>query len=174
MELTRPERWILSNQYRLLEALYAEDAEHFRKVREALESGDSALIASYSAFIRFERPPLSDEDSSLVHAILSMYDALQASHRELSDPTDIEVASLQFPGFDAEVETAFRQYTGYLIEEEKEFIDLDRQADLTSVGPSLPMYRRMLEAWRSYANARQLSLVQILYLLQAGTEPTHD
>src|SRR5687768_9113371 len=171
MHLTRPERWILSNQYRLLEALHTEDADHYRKIREALESGDSALIASYSAFIRVEHPPLTDEDRSLVATILSLYDVLQASYRELEDKSGIEAEAVQLPGFDAESESGFGEHAQFLIEGEKQFVELDRRSDLVSAGPSLPMYRRMLEAWRVYGNATTLSKVQILYILEAGTEP---
>jgi hypothetical protein len=35
------------------------------------------------------------------------------------------------------------------------------------------MYRRMIDAWRIYGNATTLSKVQILYILEAGTEPSH-
>jgi uncharacterized protein YfbU (UPF0304 family) len=153
--------------------MHAEDADYYRKVREALESGDTALIASYSAFIRFVHPPLSEEDRSLVATILSMYDALQAAYRELEDKTGIEAETLHLPGFDAETESGFGEHARDLIEGKKLFVDLDRKDNLVSPGPSLPMYRRMLDAWRIYGNATTLSKVQILYILEAGTEPTH-
>jgi uncharacterized protein YfbU (UPF0304 family) len=174
MHLTRSERWILSNQYRLLEVMHAEDADHYRKVREALESGDTALIASYSAFIRVVHPPLSDEDRSLVARILSLYNALQTSYNAMEDKTGIEPEDLQLPGFDAESEGGFGEHARFLIEGEKSFAELDQRDGLVSPGPSLPMYRRMLEAWRLYGDVTTLSKIQILYIVEAGTEPTHD
>ncbi len=39
MKLTRTERWILSNQYRILEALYPDERGSLEKARIALESG---------------------------------------------------------------------------------------------------------------------------------------
>jgi hypothetical protein len=39
MKLTRTERWILVNQYRILEALYPDEAKWFAENREALSSG---------------------------------------------------------------------------------------------------------------------------------------
>ena len=174
MQLTRSERWILSNQYRLLEALHPEDADHYRKVREALESGDTTLIASYSAFIRQTHPPLSEDDRSLVAATLSLYRALQTSYTALEDPTGVEAEALQLPGFAAETEGGFGEHARFLIESETQFAELDRKDDLVSPGPALPGYRRMLAAWRLYGIATTLSKVQILYILEAGTEPTHD
>lgn len=39
MDLTREQRWILANQYRILERLYPNEAECHAKAREVLENG---------------------------------------------------------------------------------------------------------------------------------------
>ena len=43
VKLTRVERYILSNQFRILEALYPDEASHFATTREALEHGYEIL-----------------------------------------------------------------------------------------------------------------------------------
>ena len=178
MELKRSERWILSCQYRILEALYPQEADEFRKVREALDRGDAAVIAAHAPFSdRHEPldPDLSEEDRSRIRRILSLFDALQHSHREMEEPPAIDdPEELLFRGFDAESERALAEYASRLLAETGQFAHVDHKESLDGEGPMLPAYQRMLDAWRTYSDKRDLTTVQIFFILEAATEPTHD
>jgi uncharacterized protein YfbU (UPF0304 family) len=178
MELKRSERWILSCQYRILEGLYPEEASEFRKVREALDRGDVALIAAFAPFSDHNEslePDLSEDDRAQVRRILSLFDALQHSHRELEEPTAIDdPEELLFRGFHAENESTLGEYASRLLAETGEFAHVDHKASFESDGPLLPGYQRMLDAWRTYSEKRDLTTVQIYFILEAATGPTHD
>jgi uncharacterized protein YfbU (UPF0304 family) len=175
MELRPSERWILLNQYRILEALYPGQADEYREVREALERGDAALIATHAAFLEVDKPLLGEAERSLVRRILSLYDALQHSYRTLEEPPSIDdPEELLFRGFDAEGEGAFTEYARLLLAETGQFAHVDHKGALDSDRPELPVYRRMLDAWRTYSDTRDLTTVQIFYILEAATESTHD
>lgn len=174
MDLTPVDRWMLVNQYRLLERLYPEDAEEHRRIREALESGDAKAITAHAAFLAAVEPPLGDEEAAFVDEILEMYQALQRCHGALEDASGIEAEHVRFPGFAAGTEEGFRRHTRALIAGDDALSDFDRTDDLESAADSLPRYRRMLDAWRLYGRSTDLSKVQILYILESGTEPTHD
>jgi len=175
MELKPSERRILSNQYRILEALYPQEADEFRRAREALDRGDAALVAAQAPFIDIDGPDLSEEERSLVRRTLSLFEALQASHRDLEEPSGIDdPEELLFPGFEAESEGAFAGHARLLLAETGRFSHVGHKERSDGDRPMLPAYQRMLEAWRVYAEATDLTIVQIFYILEAATDPTHD
>lgn len=62
MKLSRTERWMLSNQYRILEALYPADAGSYARHREALESGYELHYDWMIGSIYDDKDTLSSED----------------------------------------------------------------------------------------------------------------
>ena len=94
MKLTKQERLILSNQYRILEKLCPEEADAFSKQRIAIEEGYP---------LEYDWKHLCDEMSETeceeVIDILSMFSSLVCSTLELKDKSGVELQKIKFPGF---------------------------------------------------------------------------
>ena len=51
MHLSRTERWLLANQYRILEALVPDEADWFRKARTVVEEGFAGEYEDICKFV---------------------------------------------------------------------------------------------------------------------------
>jgi len=166
MKLSRVERWILSNQFHILEALYSDNAGHYAEAREALESGYELHYKWLSQHIYDGRDIMTPEESSEVIDILSMFDSLKQVYWRLSDKTGIEQRRVEFCGFDGNHETKQMGYARYFCTSEGgRFTDLDRGDDFNSHTPTLPRYRRMLSEWKKSADKNNLSKDDIIRII---------
>lgn len=149
VKLTRVERWILANQYRILEVLQPDDAGHFRHAREALESGYELEYASIAENVYDDPHILSIGDCTEVLDTLAMYESLQQAYDELTDKSGIEEHQVRFPGFDGNNESTRIGYCRHFCErgDDRRYESLRRPADWNSHMPSVDGYRRMLEVW---------------------------
>jgi uncharacterized protein YfbU (UPF0304 family) len=172
MDLTRTERWMLANQYRILEALDPDSANYYEKVREALEEGLAAPIDWYAEHIYAEPHTMSRADCSFVSDVMAMHDALQSSFKHLGGVEGLEPESLRFSGFDGNNETKFMGYARFIIEREERFTYLDRNPDLNSHMPTLEVYERMLAAWGRHEKKHQLTAQQINDILSSRIHPS--
>jgi uncharacterized protein YfbU (UPF0304 family) len=154
MKLSRTERWILSNQYRILETLYPAEAASYARNREALDSGYELHYGWMAERIYDEDDMLSEEDCREVMQILNMYLALKRSYEALQDKSGIEEWQIKFSGFDGNNETTRLAYMRYLNEEGEAYADLDRGDNFNSHMPSLDGYRRQLAEWKALVNRR--------------------
>src|SRR5688572_15542499 len=103
MDLSRTERLILANQYRILEALFPADADYYRDKRTALEHGFEYHYDEVAGDILSDT--LSAERCNEVIEILQMYRSLTYAYRALEDKSGIEPRAIDFPGFDGNHET---------------------------------------------------------------------
>lgn len=108
---------MLSNQYRILEKLYPEEAEHHARAREVLEDGyelNYDWIAEHIA----ERPMSEDECKEDLD-ILDMFSALERSYARFAEkPAGVDERDVRFHGFDGNHETEQLGYASFLIEKE--------------------------------------------------------
>jgi uncharacterized protein YfbU (UPF0304 family) len=153
VELSRKERWILSNQLRILEALYPNDADYYRKNRTAIEEGYS-LHYSWAAEHIYEE--LSYGECKEVLDILEMHSMMQRAYERLSDREGIEEWKVKFAGFDGNDETRLMGYAQYFVEELGRYSDLDIE-DFNSHMPSIGGYRLMLLAWKESTDVHHLT-----------------
>jgi uncharacterized protein YfbU (UPF0304 family) len=168
MKLTRAERWILSNQFRILEALYPDEAESFQKAREVVEEGYELNYDWITQHISPDNHMLSDEECREIIDILAMFSALKDSYQNLTDASEIEEQAITFGGFDGNSETTQRDYVLFLVDREHKFLSLDRGHDFTSDRPRLYAYRRMLLEWRKSDESYELVKEDILRIVSAG------
>jgi uncharacterized protein YfbU (UPF0304 family) len=168
MKLTRAERWILSNQCRILEVLYPEEAEDFQKAREVIEAGYELNYDWITQHISPDNRMLSDEECREIIDILAMFSALKDSYQNLVDPSGIEEHAVMFSGFDGHSEITQRDYVLFLVDREHKFLSLDRGYDFTSDRPRLHAYRRMLAAWRKFDESYDLAKDDMLCIIAAG------
>jgi uncharacterized protein len=146
MDLSREQRWMLANQYRILERLDPEEEEYYARAREVLENGFELNYDWISDHI-YEQTMSKDECSEVI-AILDMFSALEQSYERLGEKPDIEEHAVRFLGFDGNHETAQLGYASFLIHKEGKFQELAERGDrLNSHMPVLGAYRRMRGVW---------------------------
>lgn len=173
MELSRTERWMLANQYRILEALYPDEADAFAEAREALESGYELHYRWLAERIYDAPDTMTAEECTEVVDILDMHRALKRSYEALSDKSGIEEYAIQFHGFDGNNETKQLAYARFFCNlDGGRFTELDRGDDFNSHMPSLDTYRRMLAEWKRLDKSHELSRDQIVKITEARVHPS--
>jgi uncharacterized protein len=155
MKLSRTERWMLANQYRILAALDPTRAAKYNDCVLALEKGYAKVIDRMAAHV--SRDDTDHKESEEVDEILTMFDSLQRAYRILEDPYGVDPAQLQFPGFDAKTEGDYLGYAKFLLERERWPEHLDAARDLDTRTPMLRQYRRMIDEWKKRARDGEIS-----------------
>jgi uncharacterized protein len=166
VELNKFERRLLMNQYRILSLLDQSNADHYNKLRDALENG---YVASYQDdLFAGILDGLSMEQCAFVREVMNMFDALQRSYDALDDKQGIEEERTKFPGFDSDYELAHLGYARFVVEREGRFSHLKPfSADFISHTPMLDRYRRMYDIWKLAQNRYELTRDDITAILGA-------
>ena len=163
MKLTKTERWILSNQYRILEKLDPDQERDYARGREVLESGYALEYGWISEHLLDEFPV--DECREVID-ILDMCQALRRSYEKLGNKSGIEEWRVHFRGFDGNEETGHMAYARYLTEDEGKFQEL-RNGGLNSHCPTLDRYRSMLSEWERSPNKSELTREDLVRIAHA-------
>jgi len=167
MKLTKTERWILSNQYRILEALYPQEQKDLAERREALESGYEAEYDSMSQHIYDDKDCLTEEQCREVIDILSMFRALH----DAKDKGGVEEKETILEGFDGNdtLESSYMAYARYFCKSDGGRFEESRKGDFNSHSLMLGIYRRMLKEWKNSAKPHQLTKEDIVRIVGART-----
>lgn len=173
MRLTRAERLILVNQYRILAQLDEEEAEGYQEYIEILANGYEGFYDSVDESVHCET--LLEEECGLVLDILSMYDWLASYMNE--HPTDDEVLKhvwARFQGLDLNNEGKYWSFARFLLQVQGKFELLQAAAapalvldDYNSHQRMLGKYDRMVGEWRSYRGDPDPGHEQVLAVLEA-------
>src|ERR1700722_14251477 len=108
LKLTKTERVILANQYRLLEILVPDESDYFAQRREIVEKG---YPIHYSEIDQWFYDEMEPEASREILDILNMFRALtNAAARKLTVG-----AKLRFRGFDGNEESSEFAYVTFLV-----------------------------------------------------------
>lgn len=176
MELSRLDRVILANQYTILQAIDSENAEHYEQALQVLKGGYELEYEAYIACIVYPDTMPYDE-CVLVIDVMDMYMAMQRSYDKLEDKSEIKEGKLDFPGFDGNHETRYMSYAEFVVEKQGKFtplrFDKDRCNDtpphildrFNSHSPTLDLYRRRIEVWKSLSDKYNLSKDDISSIL---------
>jgi hypothetical protein len=165
MKLSRTERWMLANQYRIMAALDPARAARYNDCVVALEKGYAKVIDRMAEHV--SRDDTDHKESEEVDDILTMFEAIQRAYRILDDPYGIDRALLQFPGFDAKTEGDYLGYAKFLLERENWPEHLDAARDLDTRTPMLRQYRRMVDEWKRRARDGELSQRDLVAIVDA-------
>jgi len=165
MNLSIKDRLILSNQFRILEALYPDEKQHFSNTREAIESGYEIEYDWQTQYIH--REVVNVEECNQVIDILSMFDVLKHAYESIEDKSGIDEYKVKFLGFDGNNETKQMAYARYLRKNGK-FTNLESLDDFNSHCPMLATYRRMLNEWSRSDKKYQLTKDDIKRITKAG------
>lgn len=142
MQLSKKDRWILSNQHAILQKLYPEEASFHERAREILENGWELEYKGISQNIYEET--MSEEECLEVIEILAMFNDISS----WQETNKTKIDNLNFQGFNGNNEVDRLSYARYLIGKEGYFIHLKELKDLNSHMPVSDMYRRMLSEWK--------------------------
>ncbi|HBJ1652010.1 YfbU family protein [Clostridium botulinum] len=165
MKLSKVERLILANQFKILEALYPDDEKYYSNSRIALEEGFESHYDN--CFEVLSENELTSEECDEVIEILNMYRAITFSYQKLKDKEDIDEDEVKFEGFDLNDENEGKRviYTRYFINDLDRFEELkygDKYADFNSHSIMLPTYRNRLGKWKQLEKSFNLSKDEII------------
>lgn len=164
--LTRVERLMLVNQFRLLQVANKDDdrlREHYRRLEEIFERGYVQLYDEAFRALNDELPP---EVSEEVLSILDMHRAMLWSLGERPDPEYVE--KVKFQGFDANNEWEYLGFAKF-IQQHPDRPKYEELRIFNSHGATLPRYRKMLAEWKRMGRPTHLTRPQIDAILEAGT-----
>lgn len=172
MKLTKVERWILANQYKILEHLDPDNAKEYQVMQEVLENGYELEYDWKTQHLYDGDDVVTEEKGRYVIRVMAMYDALQRSYERLADKEGIEERALAFPGFDGNNEGEYLSYARFLREREGKFTHVKDDSDnLNSHFPTLEVYDRMREVWAQLGEKHELSRDEIRAILDARIHP---
>jgi uncharacterized protein YfbU (UPF0304 family) len=175
MQLSITERYIISNQLRIMEMLApltseGKDAyytkEDLRYAREVVVRGYELEYADLTEHIY--RDPVPEECCAEVLDILNMFDTLEYSYDQLEDKTGLDEKEVLFEGWGGNYETREMFFAQHFCEGRERFTKLGRRAWANCHHPTLERYRAMLKEFNALPEPYGLDLEQIKSVLRAG------
>lgn len=160
IRLSRLDRLFLSNQMKILEALYPREAEAIAVQREAVERGYEILYGSDMDHIYDGDDVMTEEESREVWDTLSMFDAI---NRFIKNADDVEIKErnfTKFSGYDGNDESKFMAFSAYTVERLRRFAHVPLENDMywNSHRPMREIYGRMLSEWYNVPKERRFAL----------------
>lgn len=179
MKLDRKERFIISNQLKILEALYPEEASSYAIQRTAFEEGYESHYLW--AMEQIAENPLTEAESNEVIDTLNMFRAIHQCYKNLSDKTGIEEHDIRFRGYDGNdpFECKLLGYARYFVVELERFQEIledqEEHFDFNSHSEMLAVYRRMLDVWKRLPaeQRHKLNKGQLVEITNARTHPQY-
>lgn len=167
MTLTKLQRLLLINQFKILERLYPDEADYYESLRIALKNGYSR---NYDDLFQWINNDLPYDECNEVFEILCMYSHINLSYRNLEDKSNIDASNIKFPGFDGNNEGKQLCYAKYLMDKLGKFDELhdsNEHPAYNSHTQMLGKYRQMLTEWNSCQDKYRLTADEITNILNA-------
>lgn len=168
MELTKKDRVLLINQYKVLAALNKDEEAYYLELIEVLERGYEIFYSLVDEWISEDMP---EDEGRFVLNILDLYRAIEDVKRSTKDERLFKHEYSFFRGFDGNNETAHMGFCRFLIETQGKFQEQTpyklRNDNLNSHMPMIDKYQRMLAVAATLPSTRKMSLEQILAVLDA-------
>lgn len=159
MKISPLERWMISNQLRILEALYPEDAESLAIRREAIECG---YEFAYDINPPVDPDTMSEDEGREVWDTLDMFRAIDQSIRKLGTNDFENHPKRKFRGYDGNNETRFMAFTSYTVKRLGRWttLPMEKSDYFNSHCPMRDSYKRMLKEWKRISSAKSFSMTQ--------------
>lgn len=168
MKLSKKDRVLLINQYRLLAALDKDEETHYRELIGILENGYEIFYSMVDEWISDDMPA---EEGKFVLDILDLYRAIDDLKRSSKNK---ELADHQYSflrGFDGNNETEYMGFCRFLIEKQGKFQEQQqyflKNDHLNSHMPMIGKYKRMLEVAATLPNIWSMKVEDALRILEA-------
>lgn len=155
--MNKKDRFIISNQLKILEGLYPEDAQYYAQHRTAFEEGYESHYGWAMEHISNET--LTEEVTREIIDTLDMYRAIYFYQRDHGIDGFNEY-QLKFSGYDGNdpFESKMMGYARYFVVELNRFTEvLETQGehfDFNSHAPKRGKYQRMLAIWKAIPAGR--------------------
>ncbi|WP_262034252.1 YfbU family protein [Serratia liquefaciens] len=166
MKLTKKDRLLLINQYKILERISPEDSEHYSELISILENGYSIFYSMVDDWISED---MTESECNLVLQILSIYRMIEDRKRVDKDEALLNHTHSYFRGFDGNNETSLMSFARFLIFDQNKFSEqldyLSKNDRLNSHTPMKNKYQRMIDKWNGMSDKWDVStndLVEIL------------
>ena len=168
MKLSKLERLILINQYRILSELRPNESDKYNELIEILENGFTIFYSEIGNWINDDIP---EEEGKLVLDILSLYRIIDDYIRANPKHSFQDHSWIYFRGFDGNHETSYMGFAQFLIIEQHKFSEqesyLEKNDNLNSHMPTLHKYQSMIEAWKDMGKKYKLTEDEIRKILDA-------
>jgi len=155
MQLSKIERLILANQYEILATLSSNDKDREKSYLERKKIVDEGYLYEYEClFESIQENKMTEGEYQEVSEILTMYNDIQYSYKNLADKGGIDEQEIIFEGFDMNLEAGQYCYTNFLLTKlgtDRQFLP-KRSPDLNSHLPKLKKYRKMYAVWKAIPN----------------------
>lgn len=160
-EFDRYNKLNLTNQYKIIEKLYPDEADYYSRHRKALEEG---YAYQYDWIFEPFSTELSIEECRYVWDVLDLHRALFSSVKRL-DTNDTNLnKKIKFKGFDGNNETKYLVYAEYILHDLNRYMELHSN-DYNTHSPTSNKYSRMLKSWEKYNKTHKLNEQQIKEIL---------
>lgn len=152
MSFTKNERFIISNQMKILEKLDADNAKEYQRTKLIFDEGFEEECEEAMEHIK-ER--LVSEYQRDVRSILNIYSILRRSFDSLEDKSQINEEDVKFPGYETndDLESAMAKYAEFLVTGSKNWSDAVKGQSLhwqyKSLVSKLKKYQRMIAKWEA-------------------------
>ncbi|MFZ6770866.1 YfbU family protein [Undibacterium sp. Di26W] len=167
-KLSKNERLILINQYKILASLNKDEEDHYLELIEVLERGYAIFYSLIDEWVSDDMPI---EDCKFVLDILDLYRTIEDLKRSTKDEQLSQHTYSFFRGFDGNNETDHMSFCRFLIENQGKFQEqtpyLLKNDNLNSHVPMSDKYLRMLEAAKEIPNIWNMTTEQALRILNA-------
>ncbi|WP_219702749.1 YfbU family protein [Marinomonas lutimaris] len=146
MEISKKDRVMLINQYRILALLDENEASHYNELIQILENGYSKFYSLIDQWVSDDMP---EEEGELVLNILTLYRAIDSVKSKFKSEEVTQNPYSIFPGFDGNNETEYMSFARFLVKEQGKFREQERYLkdndDMNSHSPMVNKYKRMIE-----------------------------
>lgn len=160
--LSRLDRYFMSNQLRILEALYPDEADSYAVRREAIENGYEMLYNWDMDYIYDGQDIMSPDESKEVWDTMDMFDAINRAVKDLELGTnDLKQKTFTlFRGYDGNNETKFMAFAAFTVERLKrfEYLPMAKKGYWNSHMPMRDIYIRMLNVWKKIPLERRFAI----------------
>ena len=176
--LTKLERYFLSNQLRILEALYPDEANSLSVRRESIENGYEMLYTWDMDFIYDGDDKMTRAECSEVWNTMDMFDAISRAVTSHGVEAVENNHFAKFRGYDGNNESKFMAFAAFTVERLQRFTYLPgaEQGNWNSHIPTRDTYKRMFEEWQKIPEQHRFDLTkeQLNTVVNAAIHPENQ
>lgn len=168
MKLSKKDRVLLINQYKLLAALYKEEEAHYRELIGILENGYEIFYSMIDEWISDDMPT---DEGKFVLNILDLYRVIDDLKRSSKNQELADHPYSFFRGFDGNHETEYMGFCRFLIDEQGKFQEQQqyflKNDHLNSHMLMIDKYKRMLGVAENISDVWKMTVEDALSILNA-------
>lgn len=169
MEISKVERLILKNQYKILSIL--EQDKYEKEICQLLSKAFEYGYPEADGEIEKIHDKISDEKEKFVNEVLKMYGDLEYSYRSIpiQEKNGIEESDIAFKGFNSHKEKEEYEYSFFILNFDENCEDLIKVKGFKKISSEnmSDIYRGMLERYKTTENYEKsdLTIQEIKFII---------